>query len=148
VVIDPQAGQPGLTLSRNDSIAVGESQLLCYQPLFGYRLEQFRVGILRPGPADSVIDGRFNFKDPACYVFPQANACRPGDELSETRRADLHALLGYRPYAFVEPLFAVLSNWISFAAVVMVLSAMLAASVCALRRRMGTPGKPSIRVLA
>src|SRR5205814_2035875 len=39
------------TLSQNDLMVAGLSQLACYNAIFGYRLEWFPVGDLHPGPA-------------------------------------------------------------------------------------------------
>jgi len=68
----------------------GVSNALCYEPIFGYRLEKFPFGRLRPGRVLRVDrDGAFNFKNPACYVYPEENGCLPGDHF----RADQERLL-------------------------------------------------------
>jgi hypothetical protein len=40
------------------------------------------------------------FKNPACFVFPAENACRPGDHFAVGERERLTRLLAYRPIAF------------------------------------------------
>lgn len=100
-----EAGQL-LTISAapNEIFIGGESAIACYQPMFGYRLEHFPLGTLKEGPALAQdADGRFNFKNPACYVFPEANACRPGDHFTATQQDALDRLLSYRPYEFAMP---------------------------------------------
>ncbi len=80
------AGREVLSKGRNDSLARGESQLLCYEPIFGYRLERFPRGLLREGPIDLATEGQLNLKKPSCYVFPQENACEPGAHFSIDER--------------------------------------------------------------
>src|SRR3989344_5766743 len=58
------------------------------------------IGALRPGSAFAEADGRFNFKNPACYVYPDENNCRPGDQFATSQRAELEAFLKYQPFAF------------------------------------------------
>ena len=41
--------------------------------------------------------------DPACFVYPEANACRPGDRFPIERSADAVAFASYRPYPFHVP---------------------------------------------
>ncbi len=103
----------------NDLLTVGLSQRLCYEPLFGYRLEGMpQAERLRDAPAMSH-DGRyFNFKNPACYTYPEENGCQPGDHFTIGQRQELDSLLNYRQFPFNRPLehhiFAMfsLSAWI------------------------------------
>lgn len=86
---------------RNKTLANGMSQLLCYQPIFGYRLEKFPFGSIHPGdPLEESAPGRLNFKNPACMVYPEANACSLGDEFHLDQKDELVRLLRYEPYAF------------------------------------------------
>lgn len=72
------------------SFLKGVSNALCYEPIFGYRLEKYPFGRLRPGRVLRVDrGGYFNFKNPACYVYPKENGCSPGDHF----RADQERLL-------------------------------------------------------
>ena len=98
-------GRARLGLARNDAIALGSSFPLCYQPLFGYRLEWFPLGSLQPGSVFARVgDGaHYNLKNPACYVFPGANGCRPGDHFRLDQRAEMVRFLAYRPFAFARP---------------------------------------------
>ncbi len=82
------------------ALVAGESQLTCYQPLFGYWLEDFPRAPLRPGPVTSLADGAFNLKNPACYLFANENACRPGDPFQLAQESELEAFTHYRPFAF------------------------------------------------
>ena len=89
---------------RNDDIAAGYSQLLCYQPMFGYGLERLHYGALRPGPAlQDLGDGTLNLKNPACYQFPGANGCAPGDHFRLEQRVQAARFLRYEPFEFRKP---------------------------------------------
>lgn len=93
-------GQPLLRMNRNEALMGGASALHCRETLLGYQLEHFPRGTLQRGPALVERDGRFNLKDPSCYVFPAENECRPGEHFRAERRADAEAFLGYAPFDF------------------------------------------------
>lgn len=104
----------GMSTSPNELFVGGESAIGCYQPMFGYGLEHFPLGSLKEGPATELnAEGRFNFKNPACYVFPEANQCKPGDHFAEAERESLDRLLSYRPYDFRQPLGQQIANWLT-----------------------------------
>lgn len=91
-------------VERNDALIRGESELRCYQPMFGYRLEQMPVAPLRAGPplaeaAPEVL----NVKNPACYVWPAANGCRPGDHFAAAARERAERFLRYQAVEFATP---------------------------------------------
>jgi hypothetical protein len=108
-----QQGREALPLGRNDLLAAGASQLLCYETLFGFRMETFPRKSLHAGPAIEVSDGMLNLKNPACYVFPRENACAPGDHFRAAQAEDARALLEYRPLAFVAPVRQRIANLVS-----------------------------------
>jgi len=83
-----------------DAFVLGNSQRDCYEPMFGYRRERLVTSTIHEGPALDEFDGSFNFKNPACYVFPEENHCRPGDNFPTFQRVQLEALLQRRPFAF------------------------------------------------
>jgi hypothetical protein len=122
-------GQEITRLDRNDVLAQGYSQILCYEPLFGYRLEAFPRQTLSPDPAMAVNNGRLNLKNPACYVYPAANGCAPGDHFTVAERAAAHAFLTYQPFAFRLPGWQKAANLLNLAAVVGALSFLLVAVV-------------------
>ncbi len=99
----------------NSVVARGGSQLICYEPLFGYRLEAFRVKSLRAGPVMRILEGVFNLKNPACYVYPQANGCRPGDHFSVAQQEAAEAFVHYRPFPFRMPVWQEAANRINLA---------------------------------
>jgi len=76
----------------------GASNALCYEPLFGYRLERYSFGSLRPGGIGPPRpDGTLNLKNPACYVYPEANGCAPGDHFREEQTQLVADLLDRKP---------------------------------------------------
>jgi hypothetical protein len=128
---------------RNDSLISGGSQSLCYAPMFGYSLEKFPVGPLRPGPVGDVRDGALNIKNPACFVYPAENACRPGDHFPVARRADAMAFASYRPFAFAAPLRQRVANGVNLAALVAVPALLVLAMWRAARARRRNSGAPT-----
>jgi len=88
---------------RNEIVINGESPMTCYEPLFGYRLEYLPMAPLRPGPVDRIINDHYNFKNPACYVFGDANQCQPGDHFRIDQAKQLKQLVHYRPFNFELP---------------------------------------------
>jgi hypothetical protein len=133
IVANP-AATPERTVARgaNNAIATGASQLYCYQPVFGYQLETFPFGNLHAGPVtDRAADGSFNLKDPACYLFPGANACRPGAEFRADQVAVAAAFSAYEPIPFARPGLQVAAGWANLAALIAFL---LALPVAAFRR--------------
>jgi len=95
-----QRGMLAAPVGRNDSLTEGRSQLLCYAAIFGYKLEWLPWPNLRPGLTFDRRDGRLNLFDPSCFVFPEANACRPGDRFPVERSKDAALFATYKPYPF------------------------------------------------
>lgn len=119
----------------NDMLVHGASQLLCYEPLFGYRLETFPLQSLQPGPVLSETNGRLNLKNPACYVWPSANHCRPGDHFDVRRKRAARDFAAYRPYAFEMPIPQKLANRITLSALAVTLIVLLLQAARTVRRR-------------
>jgi len=131
-LIDPTTGKlRGISAFPNDQLVVGYSPLVCYNPLFGYRLEHFPVKSLHDGSPTEAQDGVLNFKNPACYAFPKANQCSPGDHFREDQIESLRSLLSYKPFPFELPTAQRVVNVIS---VVTILGAIALVLVLGLRR--------------
>ena len=113
------SGTPDMSSNRGNLLTTGRSPLLCYDPIFGYRLEAFRQGSLHPGPIldETASGGRqeLNLKNPACYVYPAANACTPGDTFTISQRAQAQSFAAYEPFAFAKPWWARLADWTGIA---------------------------------
>lgn len=90
---------------RNDATMIaGVSQIHCYEPIFGYRHEFFpKKDKLIAGPVTMIVGDRYNMKNPACYSFPKANGCKPGDHFKTNQKQALDAFTAYRPFAFEMP---------------------------------------------
>jgi hypothetical protein len=124
-----QLGGPG-----NDAMTQGYSQLACYQPIFGYRLESFPVNVLRPGPVTQLWGSLLDVKNPACYVFPTANHCSPGDHFTTAQWHAASAFLDYEKLDFVLPTYARAAVWLSRLSLIGTLLAMSVAGAIVLRR--------------
>jgi hypothetical protein len=108
----------GNVLNPNDDIVFGRSQLACYNPSFGYRLENLPVKGLYAGSIFEQNKGYLNLKNPACYVFPVENQCRPGDHFTVAQKAQAELFARYKPFPFAIPLKQKIANIISLLAVV------------------------------
>lgn len=113
VVSTDYAGNPALSGDRNDALVNGESQLLCYEPMFGFRLEFLPFKSIHPGAVfDS--DGKvFNFKNPACYLYPRENGCEPGDHFRLAQFGELESFTNYHPFVYQKPVLQRLADWLS-----------------------------------
>jgi hypothetical protein len=113
------------TLHSNDTFIAGLSQIFCYNPTFGYRLEKFNPQNLAVGQVLIERDGLLNLKNPACYVFPTENHCKPGDLFRADQIEDAKRFVSYRPFEFEMPraqkLANVFSAWSLWATVFLIL---------------------------
>jgi hypothetical protein len=123
-----------MTPDRQNGLAHGYSTASCYDPLFGYRLEKLPYGKIRLARAMSDMDGVLNVKNPACYVYPQANQCHPGDQFTVAQSAEAVKFLNYEPFEYRQPAGAVLASWLSLLTL-LGLPVVMAAAAYRLRRR-------------
>lgn len=93
------AGKPGLPIGRDDGLAQGVSQLLPYEPLFGYRLERYPLLGLAPGPALEAQDGLLRLRDPSSWIAPDAAGRAVGGRL---RADEIDTARRFASYAAVE----------------------------------------------
>ena len=107
----------------------GISRLRCYEPMFGYQLEAMPLKTLHQGPVTDVTAGTLNIKNPACYVFPKANGCVPGDHFKVSELNQAKKFTEYRPYDFVLPERQIIFNYITLAALLGCLL-LLAMAIC------------------
>jgi hypothetical protein len=112
----------------NDAMTQGGSQIDCYQPLFGYRLETFPAEQLHVGPILPGFGETVNLKNPACYVFPARNNCKPGDHFATRDTDKVLAFAHYRAFSFVQPIIQVVATWISTLTFIGVLGLLLVTS--------------------
>ena len=130
-------GAPALALNRNDLIVVGGSQLVCYYPEFGYRLEYFPRKSLHGGSIFEEHDGVLNLKNPACYVYPQENGCAPGDHFRLDQREAAERFAHREPFAFAISARQKAADVLSVATILGVVAWLLLAVVPPMCRRRG-----------
>ena len=127
----------------NDALATGVSPFPCYEPVFGYRLESLPIKTLHPGAVLDTAGGVLNLKNPACYVFGEANGCAPGDHFTAANAASGEAFAAYRPFDFKFSTGQTAANAINLIAAVAVALFLLAFGV---RRALAAmPRKPTVR---
>jgi hypothetical protein len=98
-IVNPQ------TVSRmypTSLFALGLSPIACYNPLFGYRLEKLNFEKLQPGSYLIENNGHYNFRNPACMVFPEENNCNIWDNFSTNQKKELESFVSYRGFSFVK----------------------------------------------
>ena len=142
VVSTDADGKPALTGNRNDALADGQSQLLCYEPMFGFRLEFLPFRNIHPGSVlDS--DGKvFNFKNPACYLYPTENGCEPGGHFRLDQLDELKRFTSYSPFPYQKSLIQKVSDCLSLLTLVMAAAGALLYPVMELRGvRWGMTGR-------
>lgn len=127
-------------LKGNDTFIRGMSQLGCYNPIFGYRLEKFLpTGLAIDDVLRVSADGYLNLKNPACYVYPRENACRPGDRFRADQIEAAKAFVAYRPWAFAVSMFQQAANIVTLGAFGLVLVGLAVWSTACFRRRLLPP---------
>lgn len=94
------SGDPMQPIYRNNSLAEGRSQLLCYEPVFGYRLELLPFKSLKQGPTMFNDGGVLNIKNPSCYVFSKENGCELGDHFTIHQREEALAFISFSEFDF------------------------------------------------
>jgi len=108
---------------QNEIFVFGSSNIECHNDMFGYRLEVFpKRDLLIPNASVFTDSGdRLNFKNPSCYVFPEANQCEPGDHFTTAEQTSLEDFVQYREFEFNMPGYQWASNVISFVTLLLVL---------------------------
>ncbi len=119
----------------NDMLTLGISQLACYNPSFGYRLENLPFKTLHPGSIFDQTDGYLNLKNPACYVYPTENKCQPGDHFKVTQKAEAQLFAQYKPFPFAIPSKQKIANVITELALVFVIGILGLSVICALSKK-------------
>lgn len=116
---------------QNEMFVFGSSNIQCHNDIFGYRLEAFpKRELLAPNASVfQEAEGRFNFKNPACYVFPRANNCEPGDHFQSHQAEALKDFVAYRGLTFTTPGYQVVSNTVSFVSLMLVIFGIITLSI-------------------
>ena len=126
----------GKSFFSGDSImSEGLSRINCNESLFGYRHEDFKKKSLLQSEA-SVFDltnGKFNMKNPACYIFPKENNCKVGDHFKFEQLNELKQFTEYKGYGFKTPIYQKLFNWLSLIILIVCFSYLVIFSFIKLR---------------
>jgi len=93
----------------------GLSRINCNESLFGYRHEDFKKKSLLQDETSifNLTNGKFNMKNPACYIFPKENNCEVGDHFKYEQIKELRQFTEYKGYNFKTPISQKLFNWLS-----------------------------------
>ena len=111
MMTDPITGETISDGRRNDIVVDGISQMGCYNPSFGYRLEKLPPGGMIIGDVLLERDGFLNIRNPSCYVYPIENGCQPGDRFRIDQRADAEAFVSYKPFFFSKSSAQLAADW-------------------------------------
>lgn len=131
-----ESGRLAFPAERNNAMAAGYSQLACYQPMFGYRMETFPALELHPGPIlDRTASGNLNFSNPACYLFPDENDCQPGDQFRVDQADQAILFAQYLDFPFRRSAVQTAADWVNLVAVALAAVAVVVASAAAIRGR-------------
>jgi hypothetical protein len=101
-------------LIANEGYIYNTSNYYCYSPIFGYRLEYLPFNNIMNfqvhKPQKDLKNYLFN---PACFLYPDANFCKPGDLFRPDKELDLHKFTNFNNYNFNVPIYQKISNYIS-----------------------------------
>jgi hypothetical protein len=88
------------------------SNLRPYEPIFGYKLENFHPEI-KEGSIWDISDGYYNMINPAGYVFPEVNNTRPFERIRVADKDKLVAFANHHQSNWKIPLCQLILNWLS-----------------------------------
>lgn len=126
ILVD-KTGKIKTSIQKNDYYLVGFSGRFCYQPIFGYNLENLPKNKMFFNEKKRLDDNRFlvtgdpkhenngylNFNNPSCFVFPNENGCSPGDFFKKDEIKNLELFLNYKKFKFKQSEFQIFSNYTS-----------------------------------
>ncbi len=116
----------------DDAFLSGKSSLICYQPLFGYKLEKYPIGKLREGSVFAETSGLLNLKNPACYLYPEENACKPGGHFTIADRDQAGKFTTNQPFSWRASTVLKIANWINLLSLIVLFPLMLICGFSAL----------------
>jgi hypothetical protein len=137
VPMDAQGNPIPAPINRNDVLIRGGSQLICYEPIFGYQQEWFPwKNHIAPGPAGNRMPGGgLNTHNPSFFVFPAENGGEAGEPFRVDQMEDMRAFLSYRPFPFEKSTRQVWLDRLNVAALVGLLLGLVFAAVPLRRQR-------------
>jgi hypothetical protein len=121
------------TANRNDFFSMNLSSIFCYQPMFGYSLENFpsmKLTINKKvefnnnfylSTGDLKLKQKVNNKDtniinffnPSCFLFPKENNCNPGDLFNALDNDNFNNFINYKPVKFNKSLVQIFFDYLS-----------------------------------
>ena len=112
---------------KNDMFFFSYSPLICYQPIFGYGLENLNaskitfnykkdflndLSILYSDKFDEKNE-HLMFFNPSCFLFPKENNCLPGDTFKKSQIETLINFTKYRKITFKQNTIQIIANYVS-----------------------------------
>jgi hypothetical protein len=71
------------------------------------------TAVITPCPVLEDKEGILIITNPACYVWPDANNCEPGDHFTMVQKEAAKAFANYKPYPFQIPIAQRIANWVN-----------------------------------
>ena len=117
--------------NRNDAFYFSYSSLTCYQPIYGYGLENlngknikfYSKRILGDGSilyySNKKDKNKITFFNPACFLFPKENDCLPGDIFNSEDYENLEKFLSFEKIDFKQNSKQMMANYISLISVIL-----------------------------
>ncbi len=88
---------PVTTVISGNTTFLGTTGLVCTEDALFTWAGQPQSRILSEGPTRSIREGFFNLMNPACYIYPDENGCRPGSRIAASDTANFEAFITGRP---------------------------------------------------
>lgn len=107
-----EIGQIGFVENDTQALATRTSSLKPYDPIFGYKLENFQPEA-QPGSIWKIDNGYYNMTNPAGYVFPQENKTRPFERIRIDEKDKLEEFVRRKQPAWQMPTYQKVANQIS-----------------------------------
>jgi hypothetical protein len=104
------------------------SSIRPYEPIFGYRLEEFTPHI-RPGSVFETDNGYFNMTNPSSLVFPEINNTHPFERVRVSEKDKLEAFVQRRQPEWKIPVTQKILNTLSLIALIFTFGVFLIAIV-------------------
>ncbi|MBF0280621.1 MAG: hypothetical protein HQM13_22695 [SAR324 cluster bacterium] len=128
-----EKGKTKFSLGRNNAIVQGYSQIICYEPMFGYRLEFLPFKTIRIGPTLLENDGLLNIKNPACYLYPRENQCTPGDQFRVDQKKEAENFINFQPFQYEISTAQKVANWLNLGTLAIAILALAAYCIFKIR---------------
>lgn len=113
---------PALNTRQNSYLIEGADGLNCYNPIYGYYLENIPFTSLMLGAVlGEVSPNVLNIRNPSCILYPKENHCKLWDNFSTQNIKEADAFVSYKPFKFERSYIQHVSDLISTTSVVAIL---------------------------